>query len=166
MVLDVLALEPKMRVALWAHVAHLGREYVIGMPTMGQHLAAALGSKYRVYAMLAYAGSARAWDPPRKIGVIAHEIPAVPSYSVESVLKRHSNGDSVTYWEFSAATGEAKQWLDGIHPIGEFGAVYPSDKYVFVPWNLQSVDGAILHDRVTPSVPTPTGARFAKFAPP
>jgi hypothetical protein len=161
MVLDVLALEPNKRMTLWAHLAHLGREYLIGMPTAGEHLAAALGSKYRVYAMLAYAGSARAWDRDRKSGVISHQLPPAPAYSVEGMLAKLGGGAVTTYWNFGAAVGEAKMWLSGIHPLGEFGANYPGDEYVFTPWNLRSVDGAILYERVTPSVPTPTGERFA-----
>jgi erythromycin esterase len=166
MVTDVLALDRHSRASLWAHLAHLSRERAVGIATAGHHLAAKLGASYQVYALLAHSGSARAWDLQQKIGVVPHQLPAMPTHSVEATLFRHARGLSVTYWRFSRATGDASRWLDGIHWLAEFGPVYPGDKDAFFLWDLRSIDGAVLFDRVTPTISTPTGERVAKPATP
>lgn len=161
MILEVLALEPHAHASLWAHLAHLSREYVIGTATTGHHLARQLGTNYRVYALLAYSGTARAWDTQMKVGVIAHQIPAQVADGIEATLFRQRGGSSVTYWDFARATGEAARWLGGLHRLLEFGAIYQGDQNVFVLWDLRSIDGAVLFEHVTPTIPTPTGERVA-----
>jgi hypothetical protein len=86
----------------------------------------------------------------------------MPEDSVEAVLFNRRGVAPVTYWEFASTRGEAAQWLNGLHRLCEFGAVHPGDKNVFVLWDLKSIDGVVLFDRVTPTVPTPTGERIAK----
>lgn len=162
MVLEVLALEPRSRATLWAHLGHLGREYVIGLQPMGAHLAAALGDAYRVYGLLAVGGSTRAWDYKREIGVVASSLSTPPAHSLEAVLDARSGGAPVTYWTFARATGEAARWLDGIRALRQFGAVFVPDGYDFTYWDLRSLDGAILFHSVTPTDPTPTGERRAR----
>jgi erythromycin esterase len=166
MIVEVLALEPRARASLWAHLGHLSREYIVGTATAGHRLAAKLGSSYQVYALLAYSGSVRAWDPKGKIGVIPHQIPPPPADSVEAGLFRYRRGGAVTYWPFARARGEAATWLHGLHRLMEFGAVYPGDQKVVGLWDLQGIDGAVLFDRVTPSIPTATGERVATPASP
>lgn len=160
MALDALATEPSGRATLWAHLSHLGREFVIGAHTMGAHLATELGDGYRVYGLLARGGSARAWDPKGEIGVIADTLRAPPPHSLEAVLAAHAGGQQVTYWNFSRATGEAADWLQGMHVVRTFGAVFLGE-YELGYWNLASFDGAILFDSVSPTEPTPTGERRA-----
>lgn len=161
MIVEVLALEPGARASLWAHLGHLSREHVIGSPPAGYHVAAKFGTAYQVYAFLAYSGSVRAWDTKTKIGVIPHDIPPAPADSVEATLFEARGGSSVTYWEFARAKGDAAQWLRGVHRLTEFGAVYPGDQNALSVWDLRSIDGAVLFDHVTPTVPTPTGERVA-----
>jgi erythromycin esterase len=161
MILEVLALEPQTHASLWAHLAHLSREYVIGTATTGRHLSRQLGASYRVYALLAYSGTARAWDTKMKVGVIAHQIPVQVADGVEANLFRERRGSSVTYWDFTRATGDAARWLRGLHRLLEFGAIYRGDQNVFVLWDLSSIDGAVLFEHITPTIPTPTGERVA-----
>jgi erythromycin esterase-like protein len=161
MVLDVLATQPESRATLWAHLDHVAREYVVGVETMGSHLAAALGSGYRAYALLAFRGSARAWDRPRKVGVIAQSLLPAPPASLESVLASRSANAHVTYWAFGDTSGEAARWVQGVHLLRSFGAVFMGD-LEFSYWDLSGIDGAILFDTVSPTVPTPTGERRAE----
>lgn len=162
MVLEVLAVEPQSRATLWAHLGHLGREYVIGLRPAGSHLTAALGDAYRVYALLAVGGSTRAWDNKRVIGVVAGSMSAPPAHSLEAMLDARSGGAQVTYWTFARAAGEAARWLKGIRALRQFGAVFASEGNDFTYWDLQRLDGAILFRSVTPTDPTPTGERRAK----
>jgi erythromycin esterase len=161
LILDVLAQEPQAHASLWAHLGHLSREYVVGTATAGHHLTKKLGASYQVYALLAYSGAARAWDPKRKIGVISHQIPVAPADSVEANLFRYHGSSNITYWDFSRATGEAARWLGGLHRLDEFGAIYPGNQNLFVLWDLRSIDGVVLFERITPTIPTPTGERVA-----
>lgn len=165
MVVEILAAEPSSRATLWAHLGHLARENVVGLRPMGAHLAAALGAGYRVYGLLAVAGSARAWDDKLEIGVIAKPLATPPAYSLEAALEAHSSGTPVTYWTFAQATDEAAHWLEGIHLVRQFGAVFMPEGQEFAYWDLQSFDGAILFESVSPTVPTPTGERRAKPKP-
>ena len=161
MVLDILAVEPRSRAALWAHLAHLAREYSVDAGTMGGHLARALGDSYRAYALLALEGSARAWDRKQEIGVIARPLQAVPAHSLEAVLARRSAGASISYWTFARATGEFARWLKGMHALRTFGSAFMGPLEIEY-WNLRSFDGAILFQAVSPTEPTPTGERRAK----
>lgn len=162
MVLDVMALEPTGRATLWTHLGHVAREYFVGQPVMGAELSAALGSGYRAYGLLAIGGSARAWDADRKIGVIAHSLRSPPPNSVEAALASRAAGAAVTYWTFATATGEAARWLDGVHPLRDFGALFPHERHDFNYWSLRSIDGVVLFDRITATEPTPTGERRAQ----
>lgn len=159
---DVLGLEPDNRAMLWAHLGHLSREYVVGQRTMGDHLAELFGPGYKIYGLLAAAGSARAWDPKGEVGVIVRDLPAAPAYSVEAVLGAHSSHAPVTYWTFARATGAAARWLNGVRALRSFGSVFARGGAEFPYWNLTSFDGAILFDNVTPTEPTATGERVAK----
>jgi hypothetical protein len=67
----------------------------------------------------------------------------------------------VSYWSFERATGEAAEWLRGVHAIRDFGSVFLRAGKEFSYWDLSSFDGAILFDHVTPTDPTPTGERRA-----
>lgn len=162
MVLEVIAIEPKNRAVLWGHLGHLGREYVVGLRSMGAHLAAALGDAYRVYGLFAVAGSARAWDYAREVGVVPATLRAPPPYSLEATLGARSGGAPVTYWTFARAQGEAARWLKGVRALRQFGAVFMPEGQEFTYWDLQSFDGAILFASVTPTDPTPTGERRAQ----
>lgn len=162
MVLEVLAIEPRGRVMLWGHLGHLSREYVVGQSTMGSHLSSALGDSYRIYGLFAVGGSARAWDYKGEVGVIASPLRAAPAYSLEGTLAAQSGGAPVSYWTFANATGKAAQWLQGVHALRAFGAVFLREGHEFTYWDLQSFDGAILFDSVSPTEPTPTGERHAK----
>lgn len=160
MVLDVLAGEPQARATLWAHLAHVAREYSVDAGTMGAHLAAALGDSYHVYALLALAGSARAWDRKQEVGVIASTLQAPPEYGLEAVLAARSAGAPITYWTFARATGEAVRWLKGMHALRTFGSAFMGPLEIEY-WNLRAFDGVILFQSVSPTVPTPTGERHA-----
>jgi erythromycin esterase len=161
MVLDVIARQPESLACIWAHLGHVAREDYIGSGSMGAHLTAALGTAYQVYGMFASAGAARAWDPQLKVGVTPHTLPSPPAGSVEATLTRYAGAARITYWRFDRATGGMATWLHGIHLVDQFGATYPGDRNVFVPMDLLAIDGAILLAQVTPSVPTPSGARLA-----
>lgn len=156
--LDILSRAPTPRAALWAHLGHLSRSYVIGEPAMGSFLARQLGSRYQVYALLAGSGSARAWDAAQEIGVVPRELPPAPAYALETMLAAHRIG-RVSYFRFATATAPAATWLAGLHPLREFGAVHPKPDKEFHPFDLSALDGAILFDEVHPTDPTPTGER-------
>jgi erythromycin esterase-like protein len=159
--LSVLALEHDGRATLWGHVAHIGREFIIGQPTMGAHLTTALGATYRAYGLLAANGSVQAWDADQKLGVVPQALPSLLPYSAEAVLGAHARSAEVTYWNFRAATGDLARWLGGVHPIHELGAVAPHGRAEW-NWDLHALDGTILFQNVTATTPTPTGERHAK----
>ena len=129
---------------------------------MGAHLAAALGDGYRVYGLLALSGSARAWDNKRELGVVVNALRPPPVGTLEAALAPGSGGAQVTYWTFSHATGDAARWLNGVHALRLFGAVFPREGRDFPYWDLHTIDGAILFQTVSPTDPTPTGERRAK----
>jgi erythromycin esterase len=164
MALAVLAIESTNRATLWAHLVHVAREYNVGERTLGAHLAAALGEGYRAYGLLAFAGSARAWDMKQEIGVIASTLQVPPPHSLEAVLKTRSSSAPLTYWTFAAATGEAARWLKGVRVLRTFGSMFMGE-YEVEYWDLQSFDGAILFESVSPTDPTPTGERRAQSRP-
>ena len=47
----------------------------------------------------------------------------------------------------------ANYWLQGLRFVRSFGAVYPGPEGSFLLYDLSSIDGAILFQRVTPSRP-------------
>lgn len=161
MVVDVITMEPGSRATLWAHLGHLGRDYAVGLWSMGARLGATLGDGYRVYGLFALGGSARAWDEKGEIGVIAHTLSAPPPFSLEGTLATQSHGARVTYWTFSRAKDEAARWLKQVHLLRHFGAAFVPAGQEFTYWDLQSFDGAILFDSVSPTEPTATGERRA-----
>jgi erythromycin esterase len=167
MVEGVLATEPGLRATLWAHLGHLAREYVVGAPTLGEHLAASLGDHYRVYAFLAYAGTARARDLRRELGVVAHSLAAAPAYTLEGALALSSPGPlgEVTYWSFGSAAARRAPWLRGLHWVRSFGATYPGDPKSFEIYDLRSLDGAVLFKAVTPSEPLAAAAAPSQPSP-
>jgi len=166
MVREVLGTEPRQRATLWAHLAHLAREYVVGASTLGEHLASSLGEGYQVYALLAYAGSARARDGKHILGVITHRLANAPAYSLEGALQYSASGPSsrTTYWSFGK-TAKRSAWLRGLHWIRSFGATYPGDEKSFEIYDLRSIDGAVLFNTVLPSEPLLTMDSGSKSSP-
>lgn len=167
MVEGVLATDPGLRATLWAHLGHLAREYVVGAPTLGEHLAASLGDHYRVYAFLAYAGAARARDLKRELGVVPHSLAAAPAYTLEGALAQSSPGPlgEVTYWSFENAAARRAPWLRDLHWVRSFGATYPGDPKSFEIYDLRSLDGAVLFKTVTPSEPLVAAATPSQPSP-
>ncbi|MEJ7603544.1 MAG: hypothetical protein WKG01_37000 [Kofleriaceae bacterium] len=49
-----------------------------------------------------------------------------------------------------------------MHALRIVNAVFPRDGRDFPYWDLQTIDGVILFQTVTPTAPTPTGERRAK----
>lgn len=162
MVIEVLEHEKDGRATVWAHLAHVTREQMIGQRTMGAHLAIALGDSYRVYGLHAMSGAARAWDAKTEVGVVAHPLRVPPAGSLEATLGAANGGAPVTYWTFARSTGEAARWVTGVHALRRFGAVFRDEGDDFAYWDLRSFDGVILFQSVTPTEPTPTGERRAK----
>lgn len=162
MAIEVLEHERDGRATVWAHLAHVTREQMIGQHTMGEHLAIALGDGYRVYGLHAMSGAARAWDAKTEVGVVVHPLREPPAGSVEAILGTANGGAPVTYWTFARATGEAARWVRGVHALRLFGAVFRDEGRDFPYWDLRSFDGVILFQSVTPTEPTPTGERRAK----
>ena len=160
MAIDILATEPHSRATLWAHLGHLSRDYSVGDPPMGSYLASAFGDAYRVYALLAVRGSARAWDEKGEIGVVAQPLRAAAPGGLENVLASRSGDAHVTYFTFADATGEVARWLKGVHLLRSFGSAFIGE-WENAYWNLEGIDGAILFDSVSPTEPTPTGERHA-----
>ncbi|HLL22775.1 MAG TPA: erythromycin esterase family protein, partial [Kofleriaceae bacterium] len=162
MALEVLEHEKRGRATVWAHLAHVARDQMIGQRTMGAHLGAALGDGYRVYGLHAISGGARAWDTKQEVGVVTNPLRVPPAGSVEAVLGAANGGLPITYWTFADATGDAARWVSGVHAVRQFGAVFPAGERDLWYYDLRSVDGAILFQSVTPTDPMPTGERRAK----
>jgi erythromycin esterase len=156
--LDILSRSTVPRAALWAHVGHLSRSYVIGAPPMGNLIARQLGARYEVFALLAASGSARAWDAAQTIGVVPRDLPKPPPFCLEAMLGAHGIAP-ITYFRFATATEPALSWLTGLHPLRDFGAVHPKPEQEFHAFDLSGLDGAILFEEVHPTEPTATGER-------
>jgi erythromycin esterase len=156
---EILALAPEARATVWAHLSHVAREFVVGAPTMGHHLAATLGSRYQVYGLLTTGGAALARHARKELGVVAHTLPTPPPYSLESALLRGAPGSvsDVTYWTFGRAGPAGKRWLEGLHWVQFFGSMYPANNLPFHVLDLTTFDGAILFRKVTPSQPMASG---------
>lgn len=153
MTMEALGLDPNIRATLWAHMSHLAREFIVGAPSAGAHLAASLGSGYRVFALLASGGSARARDPKRNNEIVSHLLPVSPGHSLEGALANIGPGlrQATTYWVFDRAKDATRRWLRELHWARSFGAVYPGDQASFELYDLSALDGAILFKEVTPS---------------
>jgi erythromycin esterase len=153
MVEEVLGRQTDLRATLWAHLGHLAREYVVGAPSLGAHLARSLGDGYQVYALLAYSGAARGRDRKRELGVIAHALPVAPPYTLEGVLTQNAGtAGNITYWNFERA-GRRAPWLTELHRLRSFGATYFGEQKSLELYDLRSIDGAVLFRTVTPSEP-------------
>jgi erythromycin esterase len=153
--LELLDSAPHVRATLWAHLIHIAREFVVGAPTLGGHLAVALGQRYRAYALLAYSGTARARDAGNKRGVVPHSLPRAPPYSLESVLRTFEPAatSDISYWTFQDASGAGADWFQKLHYVGLFGAYYPATGFPFQVLDLTAFDGAVLFPRVAPIEP-------------
>jgi erythromycin esterase len=154
---EVLSRDKLMRGVVWAHIGHLSREFVVGAPTMGWHLATALGAHYRVWALLGLEGSVRARSRKHNDEVIAHRLPFPPEYTVESVLSRSTPATdlAVGYWDFHRTIPVRAEWLKGLRWIREIGATYPEDRAPFNLRDLAALDGIILFRHVDPTTPFP-----------
>jgi erythromycin esterase-like protein len=150
---EVLALMPQSRATLWAHIFHLSREFVVGAPTMGTHLAASLGGAYQVWALLALEGAARARSAKRDGQIVAHELPPRPDYLVEAVLWRsgRAHGLAVSYWTLPREKSSRDSWLRGLRLIRAFGGRFTEHREPFELFDLASLDGFVLFKRVSPT---------------
>jgi erythromycin esterase-like protein len=151
---EALALDPRLRATLWAHVGHLAREFVVGAPTMGQHLAAWLGDGYKVWALLGLEGAIRARSPKHKGEVIDHILPMPPVYTLEAVLSRAGGYKlDISYWDLRHQRARGSGWLRGLRWLRGIGAVFPDHREPLGLYDLTSLDGVVLFRHVSPTVP-------------
>jgi erythromycin esterase-like protein len=127
----------------------------VGSPPAGKLLADAFGAGYRVYALLAHEGAARAHGAKTELGVYAHPLPPAPDYLVEGTLASLAPQPlpDITYWRFDSADVATKRWLHELHWIRSFGANYYEDKSPYELYEPTAFDGAILLKTVSPSEP-------------
>lgn len=153
MVEDVLDVQPGARATLWAHLGHLARELVVGVPPLGNHLTTALGDSYRAYALVAYSGAARGRDLDRDHAVVAHPLPTAPAYSLEGALAHAMQRPAglIAYATFDHPLAPRPRWLRELRWIRSFGAAYPGDQKSFELYDLAAIDGAVLFETVTPN---------------
>lgn len=156
MALAMLGLTPGGRATLWAHLEHVSREHIVGIPSLGFNLSTVLGERYLSYALLAYEGRARAKDPQHLTMPPAEfSIGAAPLYALEGVLTSNISEKSsdITYWNFWSRSTRTSTWLTELHWLRAFGAIYPGEERSHELYNLSAIDGAVLFKNVTPSRP-------------
>lgn len=154
MAFAVLSLNGRLRGSVWAHLAHLSREFVVGATTMGSHLTVSLGDGYQVWALLGVEGAARARSAKRNGEVVEHPLSPAPAYSVEGVLSRSSGarGLSVGYWDLRRKVSPGP-WLRGLRWLREIGAAVLENRGAFDLYDLNALDGIVLFRHINPSEP-------------
>lgn len=152
---DVMKRAPEARGTMWCHMGHLAREFVAGSPTAGRVLTDTFGSGYRVYALLANSGAARAWGPDPKLGVIVHSLAPAPLHIVEGTLAGLVPAPlpQVTFWLFDSPDATTQRWFHELHWIRSFGSNYDGEKHPYDLYAPAAFDGAILLKTVSPSEP-------------
>jgi len=155
MATEILGLSPDLKAVVWAHLEHLARTYTVGSPSAGTHLASTFANQYRVYALLTRTGSVRVRDPARKNELSTIPLQKLRGTSLEEMLSSdlQEPQSNTSFWQFDRATDAAREWLQGLRFVRSFGAVYPGPEGSFLLYDLSSIDGAILFQRVTPSRP-------------
>jgi erythromycin esterase len=147
------------RACLWAHDNHISKqpsEWVLG-----HHLAQS-GLRYYAVGFYLHQGTARAWDPAGKVGVISHPIPAAPDYTVESAVMRAAGLPEIAWLALRGASSSLAQWLATPRFVRELGAVYRTAEDMMVLHDIKTAFDAVVvvrtgHD----SSPTATGVRTA-----
>jgi erythromycin esterase len=144
----------------WAHNTHIGASPAAAMTSMGTVLRERLGANYYAIGYYVATGSVRAWDAQLSIGVIAQDLGAAPSYSLEAVVARATTSP-VAYVPFARAPEPLMQWLNTPRYVREIAAVMRPDASVLR--DLRSTYDAVIVVRDShPTTATPTGVRVAK----
>lgn len=163
MAMALLDVMPSAKATIWAHLGHTGREWHLGIPTLGKHLQESLGGSYRSIALLGNRGVLRAWDSRQEEGVVPHRVDDAPGFALEGALANSAEGEAVSYWWFKRDESRAAAWLSGLRFIRFVGAVFfEGDNFHL--FDVAQIDGAVLVDEMSPTTPTATGARRAKPA--
>ena len=148
------------RACLWAHDAHVSKEPNSAM--LGSHLSLAPLHYYAI-GFYIYRGSARAWDLATKIGVISHQIPIAPDYTVEHVIMNAHEMPEIAWVSLRRIPAWLTKWLDTPRYVRELGAIYQGDDAMMVLRDMRAAfDGIAVIQIGHDSSPTPTGIRTAK----
>jgi erythromycin esterase len=153
--------EPGAKVAIWAHNEHLwlddtGGDYL----SLGAHLRRRLGDRYVSVATMFDRGTFRARDrrhggPPGK--VVDVTLGAAPAWSIEGFLAQSRR--SLFVLDLRRLPPDLNAFLHTeVKGARGAGAVFTAESYLvraLVPADIYDV--VLFMDRVTPSVPTPTG---------
>jgi erythromycin esterase len=146
------------RACLWAHAGHVSKEANLGR--MGYQLALIPALRYYGVGFYIYEGSARAWDADSKIGVIPHEFPRAPDYTLEGSLMRATGMPEIAWTPIRHLPPEWLKWLQIPRFVRELGAVYLDTEDTMTLRNLpEAFDAVVVIKRGHDSSPTPTGIR-------
>lgn len=148
------------RACLWAHAAHISREANTGR--MGYQLSKIPSLRYYGVGFYIYEGSARAWDPGAKIGVIPHEIPRAPSHTMESMIMEATGTPEIAWAPIRNLPPASRKWLEIPRFVRELGAVYVDTEDMMTLRNIpEAFDAVVVIKLGHDSSPTATGVRRA-----
>jgi erythromycin esterase len=151
---------PASRACLWAHAAHVAREKIDGVTSMGEHLAAVAANRYYAIGVYVHEGSFRAWDPAGEIGVISHPIPRAPDYTVEAVVMAAARAPDIAWVPLGALPAALTSWLETPRYVRESGAVYSTEENLMTLRDVRAAfDGLVVIKSGHDTTPTPTGVR-------
>jgi erythromycin esterase-like protein len=115
--------DPEIRIMLWGHLGHLGKEYYAHEETMGALLGRDVGRGYRVVGLLTQRGEVLARSGNAAALATFELEPPVP-YSVEAALGGELADDEVGYVSLNTLEGDTATWIAGLRYVRELGAFF------------------------------------------